>query len=76
MVIVGFNHHKKSSDFSLIPWVGTKYLSYSQRAWIAIPKEISKQQAINDIEQLPTMRDYISKEDAVLIEVHKSIIQQ
>lgn len=52
IAIEGFNHHRSSSDFSLIPWLGTKYLNSSQRAWMAIPKEITKQQAITDIEEL------------------------
>jgi len=52
LAIEGFNHHKKSSDFSLIPWLGTKYLDASQRKWMAIPKQLSKQQATNDIEEL------------------------
>ena len=52
LAIEGFNHHKKSSDFSLISWLGTKYLDASQRAWMAIPTELTKQQAITDIEEL------------------------
>jgi C-terminal processing protease CtpA/Prc len=52
LAIEGFNHHKKSSDFSLIPWLGTKYLDASQRKWMAIPKVLTKVQATNDIEEL------------------------
>lgn len=52
LAIEGFNNHKKSSDFSLIPWLGTKYVDASQRKWMAIPKQLSKQQATNDIEEL------------------------
>jgi len=52
LAIEGFNNHKKSSDFSLLPWLGTKYLNASQRKWMAIPKQLSRQQAIHDIEEL------------------------
>ncbi len=52
LAIEGFNHHKKSSDFSLIPWLGTKYLDASQREWMAIPEFLTKAQASSDIEEL------------------------
>ncbi len=73
LAIEGFNHHKNSSDFSLIPWLGTKYLNSTQRAWMAIPKELSKQQATNDIEELQYyLKDrasYLTRNDADIIEV-------
>jgi len=67
LAIEGFNHHKKSSDFSLLPWLGTKYLDASQRKWMAIPKVITKAQAINDIEEL----QYYLKDRASYLTINK-----
>lgn len=52
LAIVGFNRHKKSSDFSLLPWLGKHYLSSAERAWLRHPDLLSKQQAKEDIELL------------------------
>ncbi|KGJ88323.1 S41 family peptidase [Colwellia psychrerythraea] len=52
LAIVGFNHHLKSSDFSLLPWLGTTYLNSSSRRWMATPYTLTKQQAQEDIKQL------------------------
>jgi len=78
LAIEGFNHHKKSSDFSLIPWLGTKYIDSTQRAWMAIPKEITKEQAISDIEQLQYyLKDrasYLTRNNLDIIEELNNLI--
>ena len=52
LAIVGFNRYLKSSDFSLLPWLGATYLNASKRKWMATPASLTKQQAQADIKQL------------------------